>query len=167
MFIMFILFSQVVVGKYWILKLFVWKSGRQQEAGRSMLKCCYHFFSRTVSGEKKGESNYTRAHCSCKFHSWALGTSNRRVFSQPSSGNCNLFVLMLFPPGPAFKIAYIWFWISFILPCYKLSSPSYIFPVGRFFVSWLGLWDVLRFWWQVFTQGCGGWTNLAKFMRKL
>ena len=138
MFIMFILFSQVVVGKYWILKLFVWKSGRQQEAGRSMLKCCYHFFSRTVSGRKKGESNYTRAHCSCEFHSWALGTSNRRVFSQPSSGNCNLFVLMLFPPGPAFKIAYIWFWISFISHVINYHHHHIFFLLGVF--SSLG-WD--------------------------
>ena len=54
------------------------------------------------------------------------------AFSQPNSGNCNLFVLMLFPLGPAFIIFYIWFSIFCHLSCHILSSQSSLFPVGRF-----------------------------------
>ena len=68
----------------------------------------------------------------------ALGTSNIRLFSQPRSGNCNLFVLMLFPPGPAFKIAYIWFWISFISHVISYHHHHIFFLLGVF--SSLG-WD--------------------------
>jgi hypothetical protein len=54
------------------------------------------------------------------------------LFSQPSSGNCNLFVLMLFPLGPAFKIAYIWFWISFISHVINYHHNHIFFLLGVF-----------------------------------
>ena len=49
--------------------------------GRSMLKFCYHFSSGTVCEKEEKQSNYTRVHPRCGFHSWNLvGTSNVDFF---------------------------------------------------------------------------------------
>ena len=141
MFIMFILFWQVVAEKYWILKnvcLEIWAPAASK--GKSPQ---YHFSS--VCEKEEGQSNYTRVHCSCEFHSWTPGTSNICFFSQPNSGNCNLLVLMLFPLGPAFIIFYIWFSIFCHLSCHLLSSQSSCFPVGRFLSLGWGFGTFLAF----------------------
>lgn len=146
--------------------MFVWTSGQQQGQGAAVP------FSSSTACEKnektENQSKYKRAHRSCEFNFWTLGISNicHMLCSQPSSGNCNLFVLMLFPPGPAFIISYIWFSI--------LSSPMPYFIITiilffcwAFLTSWLGLWDVPCFWLQVFANGCGGWKSRVKFLRKV
>ena len=164
MFIMFILFWQVVIEKYWILKsvcLETWVPARAR--GRSMLKFCYRFSSSTVCEKEK--DNQTTHGCilavSCEFHPRGL----KHIFSQPSFGNCNLFVLTLFPLGPVFIGSYMCFsfFVIFHAIYYHQSSFS---PVGRFLS--LG-WDFGTL--LVFDCRClqrvRGMKNPVKFLRRL
>ena len=52
-------------------------------------------------------------------------------FSQPSSGNCNLFVLMLFPLGPAFIMSHS---LTFEFQLFGISHAIYYHHNHYFFL---------------------------------
>ena len=82
--------------------MFVWKSGHQLPARARVRSTIFPLFVR------KKKDNQTTHGCIVAV-SFILGPPGLQTyaFSQPNSGNCNLFVLMLFPLGPAFIIFYI------------------------------------------------------------
>ena len=127
----------MVAEKYWILKS-VCLEIPARARGRST------FFCQGLFVRKKKDTQTTDGRIVAV--SFILGPPGLQthVFSQPSSGNCNLFVLMLFPLGPAFIMSH-----SLTLNFSCLSSPMLymiitiiIFSCWAFLVSWLGLWDV-------------------------
>ena len=129
MFIMFILFWQVVAEKYWILKnvcLEIWAPARAR--GRSTIFCQGLFVRKKDTQTTDGRIVAV---------SFILGPPGLQthVFSQPSSRNCNLFVLMLFPLGPAFIMSHsltFEFQLFVISHANIWSSQPLFFPVGRF-----------------------------------
>ena len=114
---------------------------------------------------RKKKDNQTTHGCilavSCEFHPRGF----KHIFSQPSSGNCNLLVLMLFPLGPVFIRSYMWF--SFVVISHAIYYHQSSFsPVGRFLS--LG-WDFGTL--LVFDCRClqrvRGMKNPVKFLRGL
>ena len=95
-------------------------------------------FPQALFVEKEdGQSKYIHTGASdpsCEFYSWNLKASNICAFSRSSSGNYNLFVLMLFPLGPALIIPEFWFIIFCHLPCHIII----IFSCNAFLVSSFG-----------------------------
>ena len=159
---MFILFWQVVVEKYWILKsvcLEIWAPARAR--GR----CTIFPQTLCVCEKEEGQSNYTQVDRSCEFHSWTLGTSNT-CFFPAEFWKLQSVCAHVIPLGPAFIISYIWFSVFCHLPCHILSSQSSFFLLGvsRLLVGTLGRSLFL-------TAGvCNGvrkMKNPVKFLRKL
>ena len=162
MFIMFILFWQVVAEKYWIQKnvcLEIWAPAASK--GKSPQ---YHFSS--VCEKEEGQSNYTRAHCSCEFHSWTPGTSNICFFPAKFWKLQSVCAHVIPTWACLHNILHLIFnLLSSFMP--YIIITTIIFSCWAFLVSWLGLWGVPCIWLQVFAKGCGGWKNPVKFVRKL
>ena len=117
----------MVAEKYWILKnvcLEIWAPAASK--GKSPQ---YHFSS--VCEKEEGQSNYTRAHCSCEFHSWTPGTSNICFFPD-KFWKLQSACAHVIPTWACRHVFYIWFSIFCHLSCHILSSQSSFFPVGRF-----------------------------------
>ena len=160
MFIMFILFWQVVAEKYWILKnvcLEIWAPAASK--GKSPQ---YHFSS--VCEKEEGQSNYTRVHCSCEFHSWTPGTSNICFFPAKFWKLQSVCAHVIPTWACLHNILHLIFnFLSSFMPFIIITII--MFSCWAFLVSWLGLWDVPCFWLQVFAKGCGGWKKSVKFVR--
>ena len=119
----------MVAEKYWILKnvcLEIWAPARAR--GRSTIFCQGLFV------RKKKDTQTTDGRIVAV--SFILGPPGLQthVFSQPSSGNCNLFVLMLFPLGPAFIMSH-----SLTLNFSCLSSPMLIYDHHNHYFFLLGV----------------------------
>ena len=148
--------------EFW--KVIVWKSGRQQGQEAAVCWNSATVFPQALFVRKK-KDNQTTHGCilavSCEFHPRGF----KHIFSQPSSGNCNLLVLMLLPLGPVFIRSYMWF--SFVVISHAIYYHQSSFsPVGRFLS--LG-WDfgTLRvFDWRCL-QRVRGMKNPTKFLRRL
>ena len=148
--------------EFW--KVIVWKSGRQQGQEAAVCWNSATVFPQALFVRKK-KDNQTTHGCilavSCEFHPRGF----KHIFSQPSSGNCNLLVLMLFPLGPVFIRSYMWF--SFVVISHAIYYHQSSFsPVGRFLS--LG-WDFGTL--LVFDCRClqrvRGMKNPVKFLRGL
>ena len=139
--------------EFW--KMFVWKSGRQLPASARV---------RSTIFPLEGQSNYTRVHCSCEFHSWTPGTSNICFFPAKFWKLQSVCAHVIPTWACLHNILHLIFnLLSSFMP--YIIITIIIFSCWAFLVSWLGLWGVPCFWLQVFAKGCGGWKNPVKFVR--